>query len=155
MGDEPLAEQCVGRFLDLMLGGAELDAARLAAPARMDLRLDDPFAAADVTRAIGRLLGTVSEAAGRHRDPETRQYFLRLIFVNIHDQAAFASCAGWVRWKCSMAAATPLPTVKGTFWSRKVSSTPESAVSTISSLRSPRWPMRKTRPATFESPTPS
>src|SRR5262249_33203082 len=114
LGDEALAEQVIGCFLDLMLRGAELYAAGLAAAARMDLRLDDPLAAADVAGPIGRLFGAVGKAARRNRDAESPEDFLRLIFVDVHLQAALASCAGCVRWKCSIAAATPLPTVKFT-----------------------------------------
>ena len=47
-GDEPLAEQLFGRLADFVIGRAEFDAARLAARAGMDLRLDRPVPAAEL-----------------------------------------------------------------------------------------------------------
>ena len=86
-----LAEQLVGGVLDLVLVAAELDAAGLAAAAGMDLRLDHPGLAADLARAVGRLLGAVGEAAARHRHAEARENLLGLIFVNIHPPPPLAT----------------------------------------------------------------
>ncbi len=56
-GDQLLAEQRGGEILNLVLGPAELDAARRAAPAGMDLRLDDPGVAAQFAGAVAGLFG--------------------------------------------------------------------------------------------------
>src|SRR5271154_4964479 len=53
-----------------------------------------------------------------------------------------------------IAASTP-PERCGTPAADSPISTPESAPIRLSSLHSPRWPMRNTLPATFESPEPS
>jgi len=50
-GHEPLAQQISRRLLHLVIGAAELDAARLAARAGVNLRLDDPMRAAEFGRA--------------------------------------------------------------------------------------------------------
>ena len=82
--DELLAEQGFGGALDLGVVRADLDAAGLAAGAGVDLRLDDPLAAADLGGAIGGLLGAVGEAAARDRHAELREKLLGLILVNVH-----------------------------------------------------------------------
>ena len=79
-----LAEHGFRGALDLVVGRADLDAAGLAAGARMDLRLDDPLAAADLGGAIGGLLGAVGEAAAGNRHAELRKKLFGLVLVNIH-----------------------------------------------------------------------
>jgi hypothetical protein len=54
----------------------------------------------------------------------------------------------------AIAAMTP-PLRCGTPAAASPISTPESAPSSMSSLHSPRWPMRKTLPATLPRPEPS
>jgi hypothetical protein len=81
---ELLAEQVFRRALDLGVVRAHADAARLAARARMDLRLHDPLVAADLGGAIGRLLGAVGEAAAGDRNAVPMQQLLRLVFVDVH-----------------------------------------------------------------------
>src|SRR5580658_10798490 len=65
---------------------------------------------------------------------------------------------GALDWSASssdfIAASTP-PARCGTPAAVRPISTPESAPSNVSSLHSPRWPMRNTLPATFERPEPS
>ena len=82
--DEALAEQALGSVLDLHIVLAQLDAARLTARTRMDLRLDDPFVAADFRRAIVGLLGTVGDASTRNWHAKLRKQLLSLILVNVH-----------------------------------------------------------------------
>src|SRR5271154_2067412 len=53
-----------------------------------------------------------------------------------------------------IAASTP-PERCGTPAADRPISTPESAPSSVSSLHSPRWPIRNTLPATFDKPEPS
>src|SRR2546426_8021335 len=55
-GDQRLPEQLLGRLAHLEVAGAQLDAAGLAARPRMDLRLDDPAAGADLGRSIDGLV---------------------------------------------------------------------------------------------------
>ena len=68
----------------LVLGGAELDAARLAAGAGVDLRLHRPARAADLRGPIDRLLGAVRHPAARDGDAEVGEEFLGLVFVDVH-----------------------------------------------------------------------
>ena len=82
--DELLAEQASAARSISRVGRAHLDAAGLAAGAGVDLRLDDPLAAADLAGAIGGLLGAVGEAAARDRHAELREKLLGLILVNVH-----------------------------------------------------------------------
>ena len=44
--------------------------------------------AADLVRALGRLLGAVGEAAARYRYAELLQQFLGLVFVDIHGETS-------------------------------------------------------------------
>ena len=84
-GDQDRAEHALGRRGHFLVRAAQLDAARLAAAAGVNLRLDGPVPAAELRRHIDRLFGAVGDAAGRHVDPEPGQQLFRLIFVDIHD----------------------------------------------------------------------
>ena len=84
VGHEFLADERLRRCRDLVLRAHQLDAARLAAAAGMDLRLDDPDRAADPARHLDRLGRGIGDAALRHRHAEFRQQLLRLVFVDVH-----------------------------------------------------------------------
>ena len=58
------------------------------------------------------------------------------------------------RSSCAIAASTPLPAT-GTPARRSPISTPHSVPISMRSLKSPRWPIRNTRPASLPSPAPS
>ncbi len=61
-----------------------LDAAGLAAPARMDLRFHDPHRAAEVFRGFRRLIDAEGRKSARHRHAEFRQDRFRLVLVDVH-----------------------------------------------------------------------
>ena len=82
--DQRRAEHRLGSAGDLGIGAAEFDAAGLAAPARMNLRLDRPVPAAELGGHIHRLLGTIGDPARGHGDAEPGQKFLGLILVDVH-----------------------------------------------------------------------
>jgi hypothetical protein len=84
VGDQSLAQQLRCRVPHLVRVAAELDPAGLAAGPGVNLSLDDPALAADLLSPVAGLLGTVGQAAARHRDAEPRQELLGLIFMNIH-----------------------------------------------------------------------
>ncbi len=84
MRDELLPEQVIRRVQHIVFRAAELDAARLAAPAGMNLRLDDPGLAADLARPLSRLLGAVGQRAAWHGHAELGEDFLGLILMNVH-----------------------------------------------------------------------
>jgi len=83
-GDQPLAEQARRRIADLVIGLAQLDAARLAARTGMDLRLDRPGPAAQLGRGVDRLIRAEGDGALGDRHAEARQQFLGLVLVNVH-----------------------------------------------------------------------
>ena len=84
VGDEHLAEHRARRRDRLVAARADLHAARLAAPAGVDLRLDHPDRAAElVDRSLDTLRREHGHAA-RHRHAERRQHLLGLIFVEVH-----------------------------------------------------------------------
>ena len=84
--DEALAEELARRLLHLVVGAAEFDAPRLAARARMDLRLDDPVRSAKLSGRVDGLIGAKGDRPGRHRDAVLRQKFLGLILVDVHSR---------------------------------------------------------------------
>ena len=83
MRHELAAEHELGRILDFLFVLADLDAAGLAAGARVDLRFHDD-GAAEFAGAIGRLLRAVGEAAARDRHAELREKLLGLVLMNVH-----------------------------------------------------------------------
>ncbi len=104
LGHQGPAQQVLGGGLDLAVVAAQLDTARLAAPAGMDLRLDHPGIAADLACPVGRLLGTVRQAPARHRHAEPGQQLLGLILVNVH---SLCPCPRPCRILCPRRAARP------------------------------------------------
>src|SRR5204863_120040 len=67
-----------------VVGAAELDPARLAAGAGMDLSLHRPERAAELGRGIDRLIRAEGHGALRDGDPEAREQLLGLVLVNVH-----------------------------------------------------------------------
>ncbi len=82
--DERHAEHLAGGLADRLQGFHDLDAARLAAAAGMDLRLDDPDRAAQLGCHLLSLLGGIGDAAARHGHAEPLQESLCLIFMDVH-----------------------------------------------------------------------
>ena len=70
MSDQTAAKQGSRRLSHLVLGGAELDPTGLAPSARMDLRLHRPPRAANLGRAIDRLLRAVRHPPGGIATPK-------------------------------------------------------------------------------------
>ncbi len=103
MRDELHAEDLGGALLDLIDRARELDAAALAAPTGVDLRLHHPHGAAECLRCLHRVFDAEGRQAARHRHAEAAQHFLALVFVDLHDVApslidglvAAAACFGW------------------------------------------------------------
>ena len=89
---QPLAQQRLRRLAYLILGAADLHAARLAPRAGMDLRLHRPAIAADLGGAIHRLLRAVRHAAPRDGDAEAGEKFLGLVFVDVHWRPPWVRC---------------------------------------------------------------
>ena len=72
--------------MDFLQRLGDLDAAAFAAPAGVNLRLDDPDLSAELARSRIGLIATEKQGTPRgRRDAESSQYFLALVFVNIHD----------------------------------------------------------------------
>ena len=82
--DELAAEERFRRILDFLFVAAELDAAGLAARARMNLGLHDDDGGAEFAGAIRRLLGAVGETAARDRYAELGEKLFRLVLMNVH-----------------------------------------------------------------------
>ena len=84
MGHQDGADQALG-LLAYVLGRLhDLDAAGLAAPTGMDLRLDDDDRRAEILCRLDRLLDRESGMTARHRHAELPQHRLGLIFVDVH-----------------------------------------------------------------------
>ena len=79
-----LPEQLVRDLVDLAVAGADLDAAGLAAPAGVDLRLDHPGRAAELLGAVRRLLRAVDDPAARDRHAVAGEQLLGLVLVDVH-----------------------------------------------------------------------
>ena len=84
LGHEPLAEEPARRLADVVIGAAQLDAARLATGAGVDLRLDRPVPAAQLGGTVDRLIRAVCHRPAWYRHAEAGQQLLRLILVNVH-----------------------------------------------------------------------
>ena len=96
MGHQRRTEDARRLAADVLDRFDDLDAAGLAAAARMYLRLDHPYRAAEL---VGRTLGLLDRKgrdAARHRHAELPQHRLGLVFVNVHD-ACLEFMSGVVR----------------------------------------------------------
>ena len=82
--DEMPAEECRRGFVHVVIGLAQLDAARLAARTGVNLRLHGPVPAAEFGGAVDGLVGRVGHRAALDWHAEPGQQFLRLIFVDVH-----------------------------------------------------------------------
>ena len=78
-------------LLDVFNRLHDLDATRLAAAARMDLRLDDPDRPAEFVRFRNRLFRCERRMSARYRHAILRKHGLGLVFVNIHEKPS-----GWM-----------------------------------------------------------
>src|SRR3954468_5670125 len=84
MGHQDGADQALG-LLAYVLGRLhDLNAAGLAAPTGMDLRLDDDDRRAEILSRLDRLLDRESGVTARHRHAELPQHRFGLIFVDVH-----------------------------------------------------------------------
>ena len=81
---EALAEHRLRGLADFLRRTAQLHAAGLAAPARVDLGLDDPDRSRQFPRRGGRLGRRRRHAALRHGHSVVGEDALRLVFVKIH-----------------------------------------------------------------------
>jgi hypothetical protein len=61
-----------------------LDTAALSPAARVDLRLYNPYQAAQVARSVNSLFDAEDRRTARHRHAETAKDFLALILVDFH-----------------------------------------------------------------------
>ena len=87
MGDQRHAQHAGGFALHVVDGAHDLDAAALAAPAGMDLRLDHPDRSAQF---LGRRDGFIDREGGfaaRRGGAEAAQNLFRLIFVDVHEKS--------------------------------------------------------------------
>ena len=84
MRDQHCTEQPLGLTAHLLLRFHHLDAAGLAATARMDLRLDDEHRRAEIVRGLDCLFDRKSGDPARHRHAEFSQHRLGLVFVDVH-----------------------------------------------------------------------
>ena len=78
------AEHALGVVAHFVEGLGQLDAAGLAAAARVDLGLDHPEVAADGLGRVDGLFRRARYAPGRHRDAVVGKQLLGLVFVEIH-----------------------------------------------------------------------
>src|SRR5262249_11450278 len=80
MGDEYRAEQPLSLLAHVVPRLHQLDAARLAAPAGVNLRLDDEQRRTEIARSLDRK----GRVPAWHRHAEFPQHRLGLIFVDVH-----------------------------------------------------------------------
>jgi hypothetical protein len=84
---EALAEEILGRVADLVVGPAQLDAAGLAAGARMDLRLHGPERSTEFGCCVDRLIGAEGNGTLRNGHAETGEQLLGLVLVHVHERS--------------------------------------------------------------------
>ena len=84
MGDERHAQDLLRERLGLVRLLRDFDAAALAAPAGVNLGLDDDRPASETARDSCGLFGRVGDFTARDRYAILRQDLLRLILVNLH-----------------------------------------------------------------------
>ena len=82
--DERLAEELLGKCPRLLRRMRDFDAARLAAAARVDLRLDDDDRRRELLRVLDGLLGAERRIALRDVDAVGFEDGLALVLMNIH-----------------------------------------------------------------------
>ncbi|MDH6591965.1 hypothetical protein M2165_001854 [Variovorax sp. TBS-050B] len=85
VGLELHAQDLTGELLDVLDRLGHLDAAALAAAARVDLGLDDPHRASKLLGGLDRLLNRIGRNAARHRHAELGKNFLALVLVDLHE----------------------------------------------------------------------
>src|SRR5439155_14489216 len=85
------ADQRPGGGGDLVCRAGDLDPARLAAAAGMDLRLYRPEAATERLCRRDRLRRGIGDAARQHADAKPRQQLLCLVLMDVHCAAAAVS----------------------------------------------------------------
>ena len=84
MGDENLAEEFLRVGADLIHVLCDLDAARFAAAARVDLRLDDDDGGAQLLCVCDCLVDGERRQTVRHVHAKLAQNLLGLVLMNIH-----------------------------------------------------------------------
>src|SRR5262249_1711243 len=82
--DERHAEHVRRDLLRVLRRSRELDAAALAAAARMNLRLHDDDRSAETPRDVGGLRRAEPDLAARHRHAMLRENRFRLVLVDFH-----------------------------------------------------------------------
>src|SRR6266849_4273735 len=84
MGHERRAQDA-GRLAGHLLNGVDdLDTAGFAAPAGVDLSLDDPYRPAELMRRLLGFCDRKCRNTARHRNPEFPQNHFGLIFMDVH-----------------------------------------------------------------------
>ena len=97
MGHQRVADHGAGGRGDLVCRARDLDPARLAAPAGVDLCLDRPGRAAELPRRLDRLRGGIGDPSRQDGDAEASQQLFRLIFVDVHGSYRLvAYYAAWI-----------------------------------------------------------
>ena len=79
-------------LLDIVDRFHDLDAAGLAAPAGVNLRLDDPYRAAEILRGLLGFGDAHRGEAARHRYAEFRENRFALVLVDVHAAPPSPSC---------------------------------------------------------------
>ncbi len=85
IGHQTAAQQRLGGGLEFVGAAAQLDAARLAATASVDLGLDDPTGTTQFGGRGHALIGGGDGQTARGDDAKFAQYRLGLIFVQVHE----------------------------------------------------------------------
>src|SRR5690606_24656435 len=104
MGHERRTEQAPCLLLDILDRLHHLHAAGLAATARMDLRLDDPYRPAQLFRFRDSLFRSERCMPPGHRHTVLRKHGFGLVFVNIHEKPS--------GWKASRKTAAPKENIR-------------------------------------------
>ncbi len=101
VGDESHAEHARRFRLHVFDGLHHLDAAALAAAARVNLRLDHPYRAGKGLGGLDRFGDAEGREALRHGHAEPLQHFFRLIFVDVHEKPLKTTGRKWGTPKCA------------------------------------------------------
>ena len=89
-----MPEQSLGRLADLVLTGAQLDAAGFASGTEWICALTAQRDAANFRGAVDRLLGTVGHAPPRNGDAEAGKELFGLVLVDVHSRSAKSERSG-------------------------------------------------------------